>query len=303
MPMSTKPSTGRVRSAYEFIKAHRDRYSVQTMCRVLGVAPSGYYEWLQQPISNRAHEDARLLRLIRASFIASHGIYGAPRVFLDLREAGEVCSKHRVARLMREANLRALHGYRTRRWTVSKPAVLIPNLLQRQFTTTRPNKAWVTDITYIRTWQGWLYLAVVMDLFSRMIVGWAAAATTHRELVLNAVLTAVRRRRPRGTLIHSDQGTQYGSDAWRRFCRSNRLEPSMSRKANCWDNAVAEAFFGSLKKERIKKQIYRNREIAVADVADYIDSFYNRTRRHSHLGGLSPEQFEAAHRPNRRPLH
>ena len=118
MPMSTKPSTGRVRSAYEFIKAHRDRYSVQTMCRVLDVAPSGYYEWLQQPISNRRKEDARLLRLIRASFVASHGIYGAPRVFLDLREAGESCSKHRVARLMREANLRALHGYRTRRWAV-----------------------------------------------------------------------------------------------------------------------------------------------------------------------------------------
>jgi transposase InsO family protein len=125
----------------------------------------------------------------------------------------------------------------------------------------------VTDITYIRTWQGWLYLAVVMDLFSRLIVGWAAQPTIHRELVLNAVLMAVRRRRPRGTLIHSDQGTQFGSDAWRRFCRSNRLEPSMSRKGNCWDNAVAESFFGSLKKERIKKQIYKNREFAIADVA------------------------------------
>ncbi len=121
-----------------------------------------------------------------------------------------------------------------------KPSVLIPSLLQRQFTVTRPNKAWVTDITYIRTWQGWLYLAVVMDLFSRLIVGWAAEPTIHRELVLNAVLLAVRRRRPRGTLIHSDQGTQYGSDAWRRFCRSNRLEPSMSRKGNCWDNARPE---------------------------------------------------------------
>ena len=134
--MSTKPSTGRVRATYAFIKVHRARYSVQTMCRVLGVAPSGYYEWLQQPISNRAQEDARLLRLIRASFVASQGIYGAPRVFLDLREAGETCSKHRVARLMREANLRALHGYRIRRWSVGKPSVLIPNLLQRQFTVT-----------------------------------------------------------------------------------------------------------------------------------------------------------------------
>jgi putative transposase len=142
-----------------------------------------------------------------------------------------------------------------------------------------------------------------MDLFSRMIMGWAARPTIHRELVLNAVLMAVRRRRPRGTLIHSDQGTQFGSDAWRRFCRSNHLEPSMSRKGNCWDNAVAESFFGSSKKERIKKQIYKNRELAIADVADYIETFYNRTRRHSHLGGLSPEQFEAAHKPHRRRLH
>ena len=273
------------------------------MCRVLEVAVSGYYDWLKQPISNHAQEDARLLRLIRACFIASRGIYGAPRVFLGLREAGETCSKHRVARLMRENNLRALHGYRIRRWSVGKPAVLIPNLLQRRFTVTRPNTAWVTDITYIRTWQGWLYLAVVMDLFSRKIVGWAAGPTIHRELVLNAVLMALRRRRPRGTMIHSDQGTQYGCDAWRRFCRSNHLEPSMSRKGNCWDNAVAESFFSSLKKERIKKQIYKNRELAVADVAHYIDTFYNSTRRHGHLGGVSPEQFEAAHKPPRKALH
>jgi putative transposase len=273
------------------------------MCRLLGVAPSGYYEWRLQPLSNRAQEDARLLRLIQASFTASQGVYGAPRVFLDLREAGETCSKHRVARLMRVNRLRALHGYRTRRWSVGKPAVLIPNLLQRQFTVTRPNKAWVTDITYIRTWQGWLYLAVVMDLFSRKIVGWSTAPTIHRELVLDAVLMAVRRRRPRGSLIHSDQGSQYGCDAWRRFCRSNRLEPSMSRKGNCWDNAVAESFFSSLKKERIKKHIYKSRALASADVADYIERFYNRGRRHSYLGGLSPEQFEAAHKRRRPSLH
>ena len=185
----------------------------------------------------------------------------------------------------------------------NKPSDLIPNLLQRRFTVTRPNTVWVTDITYIRTWQGWLYLAVVMDLFSRKIVGWAAGPTIHRELVLDAVLMAVRRRRPRGTMIHSDQGTQYGCDAWRRFCHSNHLEPSMSRKGNCWDNAVAESFFSSLKKERIKKQIYKNRELAVADVAHYIDSFYNSTRRHSYLGGVSPEQFEEAHKAARKGLH
>jgi putative transposase len=297
--MSNRARAGRVRSVYEFIRSHRDQYPVDAMCRILGVAPSGYYDWLKQPVSDRGQEDTRLLRLIRASFVASQGIYGAPRVFLDLREAGETCSKHRVARLMRVNKLRALHGYRTRRWAVDKPSVLIPNILQRQFTVTRPNKAWVTDITYIRTWQGWLYLAVVMDLFSRKIVGWSAGPTIRRELVLDAVMLAVRRRRPRGTVIHSDQGTQYGCDSWRRLCRANRLEPSMSRKGNCWDNAVAESFFSSLKKERVKKHIYKNRELALTDVADYIETFYNRTRRHSHLGGMSPEQFETAHKPRR----
>lgn len=156
----------------------------------------------------------------------------APRVFLDLREAGETCSKHRVTRLMRQNNLRALHGYPIRRSSVGNPSVLIPNLLQRHFSVTRWNTAWVTDITYIRTWQRWLYLAVVMDLFSRKIVGWPTGPTMQHELVLDAVLMAVRRRRPRGAMIHSDHGTQYGSDAWRRLCRSNHLEPSMSRKGN-----------------------------------------------------------------------
>ena len=151
--MSTKLSAGRVRTTYAFIKTHRKQYSVQSLCRILGVAQSGYYKWLDQPLSKRAQEDARLIRLIKASFTASHGIYGAPRVFLDLREEGETCSKHRVARLMREHHLRALHGYRTRRLSVGKPSVLIPNILQRQFTVTRRNKAWVTDITYIRTWR------------------------------------------------------------------------------------------------------------------------------------------------------
>jgi putative transposase len=204
---------------------------------------------------------------------------------------------------MRQNNLRALHGYRTRRWAVGKPSVLIPNLLKRQFTVTRPNKAWVTDITYIRTWQGWLYLAVVMDLFSRRLVGWSTGPTIRRELVLDAVLMAVRRRHPRNTLVHSVQGTQFGSDAWRRFCLSNHLEPSMSRKGNCWDNAVAESFFSSLKKERIKKRIYKDRAVALADVADYIESFYNPIRRHSHLGGVSSEEFEQTHRARRRGVH
>ena len=251
------------------------------------------------PVSPRAQEDARLLRLIRASFIASHGIYGAPRVFLDLREAGETCSKHRVTRLMRVNKIRAVRGYHTRHRAAAKPSELFPNVLQRNFDVAKPNRAWVTDITYIRTWEGWLYLAVVMDLFSRRIVGWASGPTIRRELVLDAVLMAVRQRHPKHAIIHSDQGSQYGSDDWLRFCRNNHLEPSMSRRGNCWDNAVAESFFSSLKKERIKKKIYRNRALAQADISAYIESFYNPTRRHSHLGGVSPENFESAGRRKR----
>lgn len=301
--MSTGSLAARTTAKYEFIKAHCDRYSVNTLCRVLEISRSGYYDWIKNPVSKKAQEDARLLRLIRASFIASKGIYGAPRVFLDLREAGETCSKHRVARLMRLHGLRAHGGFRVRGWSQGKPSLVVPNLLQREFTATQRNRAWVTDITYIRTWQGWLYLAVVIDLFSRMVVGWSAGPSIRRELVLDALLMAVRRRRPRGTIIHSDQGTQYGSDAWRRFCKANHLEPSMSRKGNCWDNAVAESFFSSLKRERIKKHIYKNRELAMADLADYIDDFYNQTRRHSHLGGMSPAHFEAAHKTSRKGVH
>lgn len=301
--MSGKQRVSRVRIICEFIRDHRHEFGVKTMRRVLEVAPSGFYAWLKEPVSNRAREDAGLLRLIRASFVASHGIYGAPGVFLDLREAGETCSKHRVERLMREDGLRALHGDCVRRWSIGTPSVLIPNILQRQFTVTLPNKVRVTDITYIRTWQGWLYLAVAMDLFSRKVIGWSAGPTIKRDLVLNAVLMAVRRRRSRGTIIHSDQGTQYGSDAWRRFWRSNHLERSMSRKGNCWDNAVAGSFFSRLKKERIKKHIYRTRELALIDLSDYIDSFYNTKRCHQHLGGVSPDQFEAAHKAKSRRVH
>lgn len=291
--MSRRSGDQGVRRRYEYIKANQHKYNVRMMCRLLGVARSGYYDWLEKPESDRTIENKRLLRLIRVSFAESQGVYGAPRVFLDLREAGETCSKHRVARLMRENSIRAQPGYRTRRYVAGKPAELIPDLVKRNFEVSKPNRVWVSDITYIRTWEGWLYLAIVMDLFSRKVVGWATRQTIQRDLVLDAVMKAVKERHPRETIIHSDQGSQYGSDDWRRFCLSNNLKPSMSRRGNCWDNAVAESFFGSLKKERIKKRIYRNRDLATADVADYIESFYNRKRRHQHLGGVSPQDFEA----------
>ena len=190
---------------------------------------------------------------------------------------------------------KAIHGYKIPRGPYGRPSIIAPNKLKREFTVDYPDRAWVTDITYIRTWQGWLYLAVVMDLFARKVVGWSMKPTLARELVLDAILMAVWRRKPkRKVLVHSDQGTQYGSDDWLRFCRDHDLEPGMSRRGNCWDNAVVESFFSSLKKERIKKRIYKTRELARADVFDYIDVFYNRKRRHSHLGGVSPEPFEQA---------
>jgi putative transposase len=265
------------------------------MCRVLEVARSGFYAWVQRPLSDRAIEDERLLELVRESHAASGGIYGSPRIFLDLREAGERVGRKRVARIMREHRIRAIRGYKKPRHLVGLPSAVAPNRLQRQFTFDRPDAAWVTDITYIRTWEGWLYLAVVMDLHSRMIVGWSMQPTLARDIVLDALLMAVWKRKPKErVIVHSDQGSQYGSDDWARFCKAHNLEPSMSRRGNCWDNAVAESFFSSLKKERIRKKIYRTRSLARADVFDYIEVFYNRTRRHSHLGGVSPEAFENA---------
>lgn len=198
------------------------------------------------------------------------------------------------SRLMRANKLVAAHGYGMRGHRATKPSVLIPNVLKRHFDVSKPSTAWVTDITYIRTWEGWLYLAVVMDLFSRKVVGWATALTLSRDLALNAVLMAVRSRMPRYAMIHSDQGSQYGSDDWQSFCKKNHLEPSMSRRGNCWDNAVVESFFSRLKKERIKKKISKTRKLAIDDIGDYIESFYNSGRRHSHLGGSSPVAFEAA---------
>ena len=290
--MPTRASTRKTRRIYEFIKANRNAYDVRTMCRALDVTRSGFYAWLKRPLSDRAREDARLLGLIKASFVASHGIYGARRVFLDLREAGETCSKHRVARLMRINNIRAGRGYRVRRQPAAKASVLIPNVLQRRFDVSAPNKAWVTDITYVRTWEGWLYLAVVVDLFSRKVVGWAARPTLSRELALDAVLMAVKRRKPRHAVIHSDQGTQYGSDDWRRFCKRNHLEPSMSRKGNCWDNAVAESFFHLLKTEWVNHHRYVSRSEAISSLFYYIEIFYNRKRRHSVLDYTTPQEYE-----------
>ena len=277
---------------YRFIDEHRNEYRVATMCRVLKVARAGFYEWLHKPLSDRALEDQRLLSLIRHSYVASGGVYGSPRVFADLREAGQTCGKHRVARLMHANKIKAVRGYKSPRSVIARPSIVSPNRLNREFTVDEPDRVWVTDITYIRTWQGWLYLAVVMDLHARKVVGWSMKPTIAHEIVLDALMMAVWRRRPtKSVLVHSDQGSLYGSDDWKRFCDANNLEPSMSRRGNCWDNAVTESFFSSLKKERIRKRIYKTRDLARADVFDYIEGFYNRVRRHSHLGGLRLKQL------------
>ena len=227
--------------------------------------------------------------------MSSGKIYGSPRVYKDLREIGECCGKKRVERLMKQDGLKALIGYKKPRVKYGKPSVVVPNKIEQNFNFKRPDEAWVTDITYIRTYEGWLYLAAVMDLYSRMIVGWSMKSTLHRDLVLDALLMAVWRRKPENSVIvHSDQGSQYGSDDWMRFCKEHGLDPSMSRRGNCYDNAVAESFFSSLKKERIRRRIYSTRYDAKSDVFDYIELFYNSRRRHSYLDYVSPQEYELA---------
>lgn len=263
------------------------------MCRVLQIERCGYYAWRAKPKSDRAMADEAMLVRIKHFFESSQGVYGSPRVHHDLREEGVRCGMKRVARLMRQAKLRSVRGYKRPRYKVGMPATTAPNLLQREFTVTQPDQVWVTDITYIRTYQGWLYLAVVIGLYSRRVVGWAMDSHMATELVLDALMMAVWRRRPNAhVMIHSDQGSQFGSDDFNRWCKDNRLVPGMSRRGNCWDNAVVESFFSSQKKERIKRRIYPSRDEARSDVFDYIESFYNRVRRHSHLDQLSPMDFE-----------
>lgn len=277
------------------MRDHQNEFRIVTMCRVLKVERSGFYAWLAKPLSARALDDARVLKLIEEAYLASGGVYGSRNVHHDLVEAGEKIGKHRVARLMREHGLRSVRSPQRRRYKGGKPAVVAPNRLQQQFSASAPDQSWVTDITYLRTAEGWLYLAIVIDLYSRAVIGWSMKSTLAKELALDALLMAIWRRRPKSSVvIHSDQGVQYGSDDWRRFCREHDLEISMSRRGNCYDNSVAESFFSSLKKERIRGKIYTTRNEARGEVFDYIEVFYNRQRRHGHNGGVAPMTFEAA---------
>ena len=278
---------------YAFMQAHQREFRLISMCRVLKVHRSGFYAWLREPLSPRAKANEALTEKIKEFYDQSMGIYGSPRIFCDLREAGVACGENRVARLMRAAQIKSVRGYKRPRYKVGRPALVAPNQLQRQFQHDEPDHAWVTDITYIRTHEGWLYLAAVLDLHSRAVVGWSMGPRMQTGLVLDALTMAVWRRRPKDSvIIHSDQGSQFGSDEFNRWCKDNQLSPSMSRRGNCWDNAVAESFFSNLKSEQIKKRIYNTRAEAKSEIFDYIEGFYNRVRRHKHLNQLSPYEFE-----------
>lgn len=278
---------------YAFIRDYSRLWPTRWLCDLLEVHPSGYYTWCKRPKSRRQKADERLTGLIKQFWLESGGVYGYRKIHEDLREYGERCGQNRVCRLMRLAGLKAQVGYRKPRQSGGKANVIVPNRLQRQFTTMTPDEVWVTDITHIKTHEGWLYLAVVVDLFSRKVVGWSMHSRITMELVLNALLMAVWRRNPQSkVVVHSDQGSQYTSHNWQAFLKDNGLEGSMSRKGNCHDNAVAESFFQLLKRERIKRKTYISREEARTDVFDYIEMFYNVRRRHGFNNQLSPVEYE-----------
>lgn len=280
---------------YPFIARHRAIWSVRTLCQVLNVSRSGFYEWLGRGLSLREQANARLTGRIRESFEASDRTYGSPRVWRDLRSWGEVCGRHRVARLMRSARLIARS--KRRRHPLDAGArvahTIANNVLDRNFTADAPNQKWVADFTYVWTAQGWLFVAAVMDLYSRRIIGWSMQDTMTAKLVTDALMMALHRRgKPREVLHHSDQGSQYTSEQFQMLLIEAGVICSMSKRGDCWDNAAMESFFSTLKTERLSRKVYQSRDQCRADVFDYIERFYNPRRQHSTLGYVSPMQFE-----------
>ena len=264
------------------------------MCRVLRVHRSGFYAWLKKPLSKRARTDQRLTGLIKQAWLESGCVYGYRKLHADLRSLGGKCCPNKVARLAKKAGISAQIGYGLRPRTYGgKPAIVAVNQLKQVFDTASPDQVWVTDITYIRTHEGWLYLAVVIDLYARRVVGWSMQSRMHMDLVLSALLMAVWRRKPKTkVIVHSNQGSQFTSFEWQSFLQTHKLEASMSRRGNCYDNAVAESFFHLLKRERIRRKTYSTRKQARADIFDYIEFFYNPRRKHGRNGRLSPIDFE-----------
>ena len=277
------------------IEACKNEYSVALMCRQLDVSKSGFYAWRSRPESARSKENKVLVTEIERLHEASRRTYGSPRIHADLEEEGFEVSRNRVARLMRENGIRAKGKRRFRKTTDSDHDHRVaPNHLARDFEVEAPNNVWAGDITYLWTSEGWMYLAVILDLFSRKVVGWAMADHMRTDLVLEALLKALRDRLPGDDLMHhSDQGSQYASDDYQDALDVHGIECSMSRKGDCWDNAVVESFFGSLKTELDAEDHWRTRAEARYDVFEYIEVFYNRQRRHSYLGYVSPVRYES----------
>ena len=266
------------------------------MCRVFSVSRSGYYRWRGRPESRRAIENRRLDARIKTIYEKSKRRYGSPKIADELNDMGVAVSKNRVARRMRAAGLRSVIRRKYRATTDSKHShPVADNLLQRDFTASSPDKVWVSDITYIATTGGWLYLTVFIDLFSRMVVGWALSSSLSTDMVLTALQRAIRDRRPgAGLIIHSDRGVQYACKDFRKVLGKHGFVQSMSRKGDCWDNAVAESFFGIIKSELIHREHFKGPQDTLKAIFEYIEIFYNRKRKHSTLGYKTPEQFERA---------
>jgi putative transposase len=281
---------------YAWIEGQRGSFALEAMCKVLGVSPSGFACWKRGGSCSKRLSDAQLLTLIRTIHAENKAAYGSPRIWREIKARGLPVGRERVARLMKEHDIRAKHKRRYKATTDSKHALPVAaNVLDQRFDTSRPDQTWTADITFIPTGEGWLYLAVVMDLYTRMIVGWSMDARMTRELVISALRMAYFRRRPAAGLVHhSDRGSQYCSHDYQELLEQYGMLASMSRKGNCWDNAPTESFFNSLKNERTHAQRYATREEARQDTFEYIETFYNRSRRHSALGYVSPAQYYAA---------
>jgi putative transposase len=279
---------------YAWIKQHTDEFSVTTLCRFLSVSRSAYYDWLEHSPTALEKEDAELIEIIKDLFKNSRENYGTRRLKKDLRKKGWHISRRRIARLMRMAGLACKTKRKFKATTDSKHGLPVaPNLLDRQFSAAQPNQKYMGDITYIHTQQGWLYLAVVIDLYSRQVVGWSMSKCMQAKLVNDALLMAIWKRKPgKGLIWHTDRGSQYASDSHRALLNEHGIIQSMSRKGNCWDNAVSESFFHSLKTELIHHQRYETRGEAKQDIFEYIEVFYNRERIHSTNNYLSPVDYE-----------
>ena len=284
----------------------RSLYPLKVICRVLEVSKSGYYDWKKRPKSQRWIDNEALLIEIRRVFVENDSDYGSPRIWNELNNVQDIrCSENRVARLMRETGLVAVHKRKFKATTNSKHNwPVAPNLLERHFSVDEPNKIWVTDITYIWTWEGWLYLSFVLDLFSRGVVGLAMSNRITDDLTRNALNQAIGRRNPQAGLIHhSDRGSQYASGDYQAVLKRHEIIPSMSRKGDCWDNAVAESFIHTLKVEKVNRYRFKTRDEAKSKIFEYIEMYYNRKRTHSSLGYLSPFDYEKRSFPSLLTVH